>query len=301
MKPIKRLTDAEAAGARHSVSQSETHHRCPRLWAYRYLLDLKPADQSSLVLGNAVHDALESRLMGKDLNTSINDGITYLRQNNGDAVCPGGEQMLTGMLRGYEQHGLPQFLTVWEVVKCEAAFDYFVAPGFQVRGFIDVVARRRTDGQIGLFDHKTCGDDYATVLTEKLSYSQQLAEYCIAWREQVQHSIWPGSELAWPAVVGYNFLKKPRKGGDPTSKSLFQMKEYLTGPVFHQFCLEAKANMIREMAQRRIWRQLFAQDPKGAMESIPCNYGGCHAFGRLCDYAHGCHTGAPLHRQMTYA
>ena len=293
-------TEQEAWEVNGSHSQDEVFNTCQRLYGYQYLLKLKEEAGAPLVYGNAGHDALEQLCRGATIPEATAHGSAYLDQHDGKQIAPAGYLWLPQHVQGYATHIAPAFLSEWRIVATEQAYEYEVAPGMKERGYIDIVAQRISDNQIGIFDFKFSSRMYRDKLCENLDWSAQFAYYTMAWVRQVCAQVFPGVAPFWPSFVGYHFLLKPKKGDNLGNAKMYSQKGLVVTPRFQGFCLDVEQNQIRMNKRKREMRLAYARLGQAAFDDFSANYQSCFRYGDTCRFAHGCHSGNPLHRDMRF-
>jgi len=171
------------SGQRHvSSSQIGMYRRCPRQWAYRYILGLKVPPDGGLIVGSGVHHAAEIGMIHKR-DTGDNPDPDLCRTAAAEYIA---DELDTGEVRIDEDDPTPGELVdkatrmadMWAVeaaplvdpVEVEERFDITLG-GIPVTGRLDVV----TDSQI--IDWKT---SKRTPSIADLAKSQQTEMYAAA-------------------------------------------------------------------------------------------------------------------------
>jgi len=289
MRDVVRQLD-EGIGISHS--QIELRNRCQRRWAYEKILKLDPGEDSqALVYGSAGHTALEHIGRGDYLQNAIHAGLSELaKEGAGQKWLQQCLDRLPLHIQGFCAHYLPTFLQKWEIVEVEPSLDYFVCNGVKWRGFIDLVARNRQTGAIGIFDYKFSGKQYISTLSYGLEYSHQLANYTMAYMRKTGE---------WPGRVGYIFLSKPQ-GGEDLNNLLTDPSKYIDKCIdvdtrFAQFAMSVEQNDAHIGLDMRRWFELYTREGVAALDRVPSNFGSCFQYGSKCGFCAGCHSGKPVH------
>lgn len=279
-----------------SDSQFKTFNRCARLWAYQKLLKLSSNESlDNLVLGNAVHAGLEeyvrTREMPKAMTAAMEEVQTGKPNNREWAL-----QVAPAMVQGCVQHWFPWFDARYEFVAVEEWFQNNPHPDVLFRGYKDVVARSRTTGKASLWDWKTASQDDGGYLGAGVASNQQLARYCLDHRKK--HG-------EWPEEAGLVFLQKP-KGTDiakaasearSTAKNYHHKNIQIT-PDFASFAISVEQMDVLDSQRMAEYKRLVTEHGIVGMEYIPANFGNCFAYGNLCGFSSGCHSGNPCHRAL---
>jgi len=149
-------------GLRHvSASQLGMYQRCPRQWAYRYVLGLKVPPDGGLIVGSGVHHAAELGMLHKK-DTGENpepDMAATTAAEYVDEQCSSGEVRLQeGQAAGELVDKAVRVSTMWaseaaptvQPMEVESTFDITIA-GVPVTGRLDVITTDR------VVDWKTSG------------------------------------------------------------------------------------------------------------------------------------------------
>ena len=283
-----------------SESQDALANQCWRKWAYKYLLGIKEEAGGPLVYGNAGHDTMEALYNGAPMDHAVSLGIDYLNKNNGKGLCPNAYDNIPQHAMGYATHVMPDFLREWRVIATEMPFDYEIAEGIRTRGYIDIVAQRLADNQIGIFDFKFSSEAYMKTLCENLKFSTQFSIYSMAWVRQVCAKVFPDVAPFWPCHVGYHFLLKPKKGDSLEKAKMYPCRGVDIDAAFRNFCVECEANQIRLGLLKRQFKTDFSERGQAALDQIPACFTSCFKYGEMCQFAGGCHNGMPFHTTQRY-
>lgn len=284
--------------AKISDSALKEYQRCPRRWAYRYLLKLDPQeDKWSLIYGNGMHTALEWIHKGSNYTNACEAGAAALRSEGKGEETQEMFDMLSAMIDGYCTHFLPMFNSMWKSVKMEEWFEHSIDEFVQMRGKKDLRAESKSlEGHTALFDFKSTSYSGGGPLGRQVGRNVQLARYSLSHVRQ---------RGAWPQEVGLIFLQKPKLksmgaiiNSLKTNASLYSMA---TAPVNPQF---AEFAMALEQADRRYGWQIQAlqrqYDEQGVamIGNLPANFNACEDYNRLCGFAAGCHCGKGAHTPL---
>jgi RecB family exonuclease len=156
------LAGFQTIGLRHvSASQLGMYQRCPRQWAYRYVLGLKVPPDGGLLVGSGVHHAAEQGMLHK-LETGDNpepDMAATAAAEYVDEICTSGEVRLEeGQAPSDLVDKAVRVSSMWaseaapsvQPVEVETTFNILLA-GIPVTGRLDVVT------PTGVVDWKTSG------------------------------------------------------------------------------------------------------------------------------------------------
>lgn len=281
-----------------SDSQFKSYQGCPRKWAYQKLLKLEAEEnKDSMHVGNAAHDGMEEYIKtGGDMAKAHAAALKALIESK-PTNLDYAKMLVPSMLIGWATHWLPAFLKEYEYVALEEWFTSEPNPEVvRIRGFKDVVARKRTTQHRCIFDYKTSSDSYFRDLAATLESNNQLARYATAERR---------STGEWPAEVGLVFLLKPKSKDmmvacenarcDP---SLYRMLIQQVTPKFAEFALAVEQNDILMAQQMKFYRDLVAERGPQACDYIPANFDNCFNYGSMCGFAGGCHSAHPAHQTL---
>lgn len=283
-----------------SDSQIKTFQKCPRKWAYNKLLKLDPAEsKDNLILGNAWHEGAEEFTLSRDMQKAVNVAAKALVEGeNGKPTNLAWQwAVVPAMLVGWATHFLPGFEQEYEFIAREEWFTYEPNPEIlRMRGYKDVVARKRTTGARSVWDYKTSSPAYAQDLGKSLESNNQLARYTVAEKRE---------KGAWPAEVGLIFAGKP-KSKDPeaaaqdarTNANLYTKVTQQVTPKFATFSIAVEASDLLWAQQMKFYRDQYRLRGPAAMEDVPANFDNCLEYGTMCGFASGCHAGCPAHRSM---
>jgi len=278
-----------------SHTQGEEFHRCPRRWAYHRIMGLDPEageSQKDLVYGNCGHKALENIARGVQPGQAVQAAIMDMQtQAKGAAWFPEMARNLGLHIQGFMTHYWPRFTATWQILEVEKSVEYSLGNGVTRRGVIDLIARHRHSGQLGIFDYKFAGDMYVTTLLENLRHSAQLATYLFFLLRKVTSEV--------PAAIGYLFLKKLRHNENP-GNLVSDPKKYTDGVTtvdaeFMEYAASLEANDTALSSLMLHYKQSYATFGPAALAAVPANPGGCVMFNKECGFAKGCHCGKPLH------
>ncbi len=279
-----------------SDSQLKNAQRCPRRWGYQKLLKLDvDEDMDNLVFGVSFHAGAEHYVKTGNLTGAIEKVIEAIKKGKPDNIQEQ-LQLVPALLQGWVFHWLPKFLAEYDFVAVEEWFDLLPHATVRVRGFLDVVARKKSTGKLVVRDYKTTGQSGGGDLGQNVNSNQQLALYAVAVRR---------TRGEWPEEVGLSFIQKPKNKDladcvlkARTNPDLFYDRVVQVTPKFAEYALSVEASVVAWGQQMLYYRTLFRQQGIPAFEHIPPNFNNCQAYGRMCGFADGCHAGVPAHRSM---
>jgi RecB family exonuclease len=278
-----------------SHTQGEEFHRCPRRWAYHRILEKDPEageSQESLVYGNCGHRALENIARGVNPGQATQASLTAMATEAvGAPWLPDASRKLGMHIQGFTTHYWPRFTASWQIMAVEKPFAYDMGNGILRRGVIDIIARSRYTGKLGIFDYKFAGEMYVKILTESLSFSAQLSTYLFALLRTITGEV--------PGTVGYIFLKKLRDN-EHISNLVSDPKKYTDAAVtvdtrFMEYAASVEANDASIASLMLHYKQSYIQFGPASLAAVPANFGGCVMYNKKCGFSDGCHCGKPLH------
>lgn len=284
-----------------SDSQRKDYIRCPRRWAYNKVLKLKTGeDKWNLVFGNGVHTGLEHIHKGDTLQASVQAGYDEMQKDPDKADDM--FELCGAMLTGYTTFFLPSFGKHWQTVTTEEWFEYNTDEAVRDRGKRDLKAALITDPDyLGIFDFKTTGSNGGGDLAKFVTRNIQLGQYCMSFYRKTGR---------WPNETGLIFLQKPRKakGGGFTKAaiekcrndaSLYYIKRLPVDQEFALFAIEWEKQVTLYGKQMKAIRDRVEQQGTAFLDFVPACFNNCVAYGSMCGYAKGCHSGKPAHTQIT--
>jgi RecB family exonuclease len=212
-------------------------------------------------------------------------------ENVGAAWLPDASRKLGLHIQGFMTHYWPRFIATWQILEVEKAFAYDMGNGILRRGVIDIIARNRHTGKLGIFDWKFSSDMYVTTLTESLSFSAQLATYLFAVLRTITSEI--------PNTIGYVFLKKLRHN-EHISNLVSDPKKYTDAALtvdsrFMEYAASVEANDSSIASLMLHYKQSYIKFGPASLAAVPANFGGCVMYNKKCGFSDGCHCGKPLH------
>jgi len=184
-----------------SISEANSWLACRKKHEYRYRQQLVPAEEKRpLTLGKSVHIGLESIYETGKVDHALQSAGEYLAHSTyAEELTP----LVYEMLRGYCEYR-KEDPELYEVLYIELPFKLpLISPSgrasriFDIVGRVDMVVRRKSDGTIWLFEHKTVG-------TKDRNYFNRLdTDY------QVRAYAWAVSRFLGMQVKGvvYNVLR----------------------------------------------------------------------------------------------
>lgn len=281
-----------------SDSQFKSFTDCERKWAYQKLLNLTPdEDKDTLIMGQAWHAGAEEYVKtGGDMTKATEAIMAEIAKGK-----PGNAEyqklIVPAMLIGWAVHWLPGFLAEYEFVALEEWFAVEPNPEIvRIRGYKDVVAKKKATGKRCVFDYKTSSSAYAQDLIATLSSNNQLARYATAERRVTGD---------WPQEVGLVFVFK-QKAKDPmvaaanarSDPGSYKHVVQQVTPQFAAFALAVEANDVLVAQRMQQYRDLVAQHGPQALDYIPANFNNCFSYGKMCGFAQGCHSACPAHTKL---
>jgi PD-(D/E)XK nuclease superfamily len=280
-----------------SDSQFKTYQGCPRKWAYQKILKIEAQEsKDAMHFGNAAHDGMEEFVKTGVMDKAIAASIKALTESKPTNV-EYAKMLVPAMLIGWATHWIPPFIREYEYIALEQWFTSIPNPQVvHVRGFKDIVAKKRATGRRCVFDYKTTSENYMRDLIATLESNNQLARYTMAeWREFG----------VFPDEVGLVFLLKPTSKDinvacekARTDAGLYKTLIQQVTPKFAEFAIANEQNDVLMAQQMQFYRDLVAERGPQACDYIPANFDNCFNYGSMCGYAGGCHAGHPAHRNL---
>jgi hypothetical protein len=261
------------------------------------LLGLDDAsNKDNMHLGNAAHDGMEEFVKTGSMDKAIFAAIKALMESK-PSNLEYQKLLVPAMLIGWATHWLPAFCREYDFVALEEWFTSEPNPEIiRLRGYKDVVAKKKATGKRCIFDYKTSSASYAKDLIATLESNNQLARYATSERRTTGE---------WPAEVGLVFLFKPT-AKDPSvacenarcDPSLYRHVVQQVTPKFATFALACEQNDVLMAQQMQHYRDSVAQHGPQACDYIPANFDNCFNYNSMCGFASGCHSGCPVHRTL---
>lgn len=281
-----------------SDSQFKSFTDCERKWAYQKLLGLDAEEnKDTLIFGNAFHDGCEEYIKtGGDMAKATAAVLAAIAKDK-----PGNAEyqklIVPSMLIGWATHWVPAFCREYEFIALEEWFSVEPNPEIvRIRGYKDVIARKKSSGRRCVFDYKSTSSAYAQDLTATLSSNNQLARYATAERRVTGE---------WPEDVGLVFAFKP-KAKDPMvaaenarcDPGMYRHIVQQVTPQFAAFALAVEANDVLVAQRMQAYRDMVGQHGAKALDFIPANFNNCFSYGKMCGFAQGCHSACPAHQKL---
>jgi hypothetical protein len=283
-----------------SDSQFKSFTDCERKWAYTKLLGLTAdEDKDNMIFGNAWHDGAEEFVKTGSMEKAHAAAIASIVKDK-----PGNIEyqklIVPAMLIGWATHWLPGFCREYDFVALEEWFSVEPNPEIvRVRGYKDVVAKKKSSGKRCVFDYKTSSDAYMRDLIATLASNNQLARYATAERRVTGE---------WPEEVGLVFACKP-KAKDPMvaaenarcDPGMYRSIIQQVTPQFAAFALAVEANDVLVAQRMQAYRDMVQQHGPVALDYIPANFNNCFQYGKFCGFSQGCHSACPAHKKLVRA
>lgn len=132
-----------------SISEIKQFREDRRKWFFSgrnamYLRSKK--SNSALRIGSAFHDALEHMYTGRPVD------LTLLFEEY--QLSKADQRLLEFQLERYEKLVLPHDLENYEIIEPEMYYNIDLTENIQLFGFMDVVYRTKSNGAIGVLEHK---------------------------------------------------------------------------------------------------------------------------------------------------
>jgi hypothetical protein len=280
-----------------SDSQLKSFAQCERKWAYTKLLDLDAEeDKDALIFGNAWHDGAEEFVKTGSMDKAWASAIAHIVKDKPSNI-EYQKLIVPAMLVGWATHWLPGFCREYEFIALEEWFSIEPNPEImRLRGYKDVVSRKKNTGRRCVFDYKTSSDAYMRDLIATLSSNNQLARYATAERRV---------KGEWPEEVGLVFACKP-KAKDPMvaaenarcDPGLYRHIVQQVTPGFAAFALAVEQNDVLVSQRMMAYRDMVKQHGPVALDYIPANFDKCFKYGKMCGFAQGCHSANPAHNKL---
>lgn len=269
-------------------SARSTFLNCRQKFEWAYLRRLSPRKPSiPFLVGGLVHNGLER---------FYKSGVVNLKKERdiAEAACDaaamnaldakGSDEimqqlaMVMGILSGYAKLYIKNDLAKWKVLEAEASFVYDLPNGWKKRGKRDMMIQRKSDGKIGLVEHKTAGRVDAKYVT-KLPLDNQIIGYANAIKKE---------KGKLPDFVVYNIMKKTqlRKSQKETFDQYAKRIEadYVLNPsgYFYRETLVITATSARRFEEELI---RFVEEMEAAIKKgyFYKNTGQCTAMG-VCEF-----------------
>ena len=172
----------------HTTSSLSCFMRCQKLYEYRYELGYRSVDPiPALLVGSATHLGLEYFWKGASCAEAMAHVAKFCTEESYFSTTDGGKIdaiKVAAYIKGYYSRWLDS-RELYEVVGVELQFFVPLSdenhPAFHA-GKLDVLVRRKSDGQLIIIEHKTAGsgtgaDEPGSSYWTKLSMDTQLAMY----------------------------------------------------------------------------------------------------------------------------
>lgn len=182
-------------------SRIGTYKTCPKKHYFAYELGLRPARQAKpLRFGNAIHEALDRRAKGDDVETAIGAGLevygetpewvqTDEQQYDWAVECATAE----ALLRGYFWYWGEDAANI-KILHSEASFNVPIMhpelgvehPKFTFAGKRDKVIELTVGGKVAVQEHKTCSEDIEgpSEYWRRLQIDHQISGYYVSAHDE---------------------------------------------------------------------------------------------------------------------
>jgi len=163
----------------HTQSSLNCYMKCPKLYEYRYELHYRTAaDIPALLIGTAVHVGIEWFWKGASYHAAMVKVCEYLGKEpyfSGDGKVDAAR--ISAYIKGYYQRWTKDREN-YVVIGVELTFYAFGGRA----GKLDVLVRRKSDGQLIIIEHKTAGpyskaDEAGSAYWQKLPMDTQVCFY----------------------------------------------------------------------------------------------------------------------------
>lgn len=262
---------------------------CRQKFSWQYLHRLSPrAPSLPFLVGGLVHNGLERMYKSGGFDTYEERGVVEAAC---DKACM--ESSLTtqqsdkaweqsavvmGILGGYAKYYLKRDLAAWRVKEAEASFSYPLPNGWKAMGKRDMVVVRKSDGKVGLVEHKTASRVDANYVS-KLPLDAQIIGYANSIKKETGRL---------PSFVVYNVMKKSQlRRSQKETFDAFQRRieqDYLLNPSVYyyretlQFSerdvarYEEEHNKFAREMERAIKEKYFYKNTSECTRYGPCPY-----------------------------
>jgi len=187
-----------------SASKIDTFYNCPRLYQYKYVLNLKEPPKKSFLIGNVTHSALEyfhKSYVNKKTSKAVMGSAFKKSMSEYKSKAPGLDKndimTIKGMLQDYLYYLSPR--SEPKVIGTEKYFKIQLGDGISMGGKIDRIDRY--GDKLYIVDYKT---SFAVYSRKEMAASTQLVIY----------AHWAQQEFNVKEIYGvYIFLKHVLNGG----------------------------------------------------------------------------------------
>jgi hypothetical protein len=232
-----------------SRSKGVTRQECKRMLYLGYEWAGKGLQRESgalpLLTGTAIHAAHARLFAGDEIESVISSTLVnyYAELFRGrdrkdpllTALYREQAHMLSGMIRTWAYHRLPLILEEFEIARIEGMpfieyeFPYEIAPGIIEQMRLDAVLRRKSTGELVIWDFKTLAypsEDWA----KKFEHDPQTYLYPLALEEFMKEPV---------EGIAYEGLVKGQRKKDTAKKSPFYGKTIQQSPYCYGYRLDA--------------------------------------------------------------
>lgn len=188
-----------------SANQRRTWGECQVKWGWRYMARIEAPKTDALLLGSAVHQALEIWYGGASPFEAVSKAREVVAKFGNPSRVPLLQAIAGGLIVGYTAFYKAD-REEWETLATEYHFVRPLARGIKDQGYIDLVIRERSTNEVWIVETKTRSrlhEDWITALP----MDHQINGYVDELMSQ--------PELV-PTGVLYNVIRKP--GIRPTQK-----------------------------------------------------------------------------------
>lgn len=291
-----------------SVNQVNTYQRCPRQYRFRYLDQLSSKPSEHLAIGSAFDDAMtqiieqggiselqptpSSGCVQAAIQLMRNNALKMLRENKFDEELIR-ESMnvifhLSKLIGPYWSKFLPiEGLTpVSTQHKINYMMDGLEAP---VIGYIDMIAKSKTDNQLVIVDFKTTGNSGPS-----LDYKRQVWTYAKAIQQEFSLDYLPRTQLHMFAKSPPTLAKKKREDLGLEDLLISEYPDELVSSLYDDKAIQSKIGIHKVSYDEQEWLSFselffdlefslrFGHWPKNRTHYL-CNP-------KFCSYWESCHS-----------
>jgi hypothetical protein len=166
----------------HTASSTREWEICHRRYRYKYIDRCRVAMKGrALNVGTIFHSGMESFAAGASVGQTIADineeanSNDYWATDDGQIELPRTRAMIRAYFNKWENHR-----ELWMPVEIERTLGMQLDGDAEFSGKIDLLAKRKSDGKLFVWDHKTASDEIANVGTDfwqRLAIDRQVTLY----------------------------------------------------------------------------------------------------------------------------
>lgn len=258
VSPSGGAKDGDSAESSHGIHKLLTLAKCPRLYAYRYILGLrKPFDSVAISLGTTIHAGLEEHYKGGNWLDAMR---SFSRKPEFAHVVERAKNILKNYFVKYKGEKL-------HVISVEREYEILVQ-GFKFTRRLDLVYE--SEGRLYIVDHKTASDPRRRTGQSELDATLMSQELI--------------GRVVFERVHGYKY------GG-----SVLNLIPTGTGGLYSRYPLRFPPRMVEDMprslARYLSWEARLLKEGMSPWEYTQ-NWDSCYTKYGVCDYWQLCAQGA---------